>query len=203
MIRNIIFDAGRVLVTDVPLKKIAHELSLKFPISPEKLHSHLYPTEHWTRLTLGEISEDQYWESFLKASKLDLDKGYLKDKVRAELRPIPDNVKIIPRLAGKYRLAILSNHAREWTEYMQKEFDFFGYFDQVIFSCDVHLRKPDRRIYELALRQLGSGPQRCLFVDDKKRNTDGAEAVGMKTIVLENASHLLDELLQAGVTPDG
>jgi epoxide hydrolase-like predicted phosphatase len=203
MIRNIIFDAGRVLVTDVPLKKIAHELSLKFPVSPEELHSHLYPTEHWTRLTLGEISEDQYWGSFLKASKIDLDKGYLKDKVRAELRPIPDNVKIIPRLAGRYRLAILSNHAREWAEYMQKEFDFFDYFDQVIFSCDVHLRKPDRRIYELALRQLGSGPEGCLFVDDKKRNTDGAEALGMKTIVLENTSHLLEELLQAGVTPEG
>lgn len=202
MIRNIIFDAGRVLVTDVPLKKIAHELSLKFPISPEELHSHLYPTEHWTRLTLGEISEDRYWESFLKASKIDLDKGYLKDKVRAELRPIPDNVKIIPRLAGKYRLAILSNHAREWAEYMQKEFVFFGYFDQVIFSCDVHLRKPDPRIYELAMRRLGSKPDECLFVDDKTRNTDAAATLGIKTLTLEGTAGLRDELKRRAINLD-
>jgi putative hydrolase of the HAD superfamily len=199
MIENIIFDAGRVLVTDVPLKNIAEELSLKSSMSQAELHSYLYPNEHWTKLTLGQISEDEYWERFLEASKVEIDKKALKEKVRTALRPIDDNVKLIPELKDRYQLAILSNHAKEWSGFMMAEFDFFQHFHQIIFSCDVELRKPDPRIYRLVLRRLHSQPEQCLFIDDKRRNTDAAEEMGMKTIVLENVTSLREELLRAGV----
>jgi len=203
MIKSIIFDVGRVLVTDVPLKMIAKDLSVRFSIPEDELHSYLYPNQHWTLLTLGKISEDEYWEHFLKASKVKVDKKELKERVRSELRPIGENVKIVPLLKSQYQLAILSNHSREWSQFMTKEFDFFNYFDQIIFSCDVGLRKPDPRIYKLALTKLGSEPEECLFIDDKKRNTDGAEKVGMKTILLENVSKLREELFGFGVILEG
>ena len=201
MIKNVIFDAGRVLVTDVPLKRIAEELSQKSSMSGVELHSYLYPNEHWTKLTLGQISEDEYWEHFLEASKVDVDKKALKEKVRTALRPIADNVKLIPLLKDRYQLAILSNHAKEWSQFMREEFDFFRYFQQIIFSCDVGLRKPDPRIYRLALEKLGSRPEECLFVDDKTRNTNGAEEIGMKTITLKHEAGLRNELLRVGVKP--
>ena len=203
MIKSIIFDVGRVLMTDVPLKKIAEELSVRFSIPEDELHSCLYPNEHWTLLTSGEITEDEYWEHFLKASKVNLDRKELKDTVRNELRPIEETVKIVPLLARQYQLAILSNHAKEWSEFMREEFDFFNYFDPIIFSCDVGLRKPDLRIYKLTLARLHSKPEECLFIDDKKRNTDGAQKVGMKTILLENVSKLREELFGLGVTLGG
>jgi putative hydrolase of the HAD superfamily len=199
MIKNIIFDAGRVLVTDVPLMKIAEELSEQSTLSQAELHSYLYPNEHWTKLTLGQISEDEYWERFLEASKVDIDKTVLQERVRTALRPIADNVRLIPLLKDRYQLAILSNHAREWSKFMMEEFDFFAYFHQIIFSCDVGLRKPDPRIYRLVLEKLKSRPEECLFVDDKRRNTNGAEEIGMKTITLENKVGLRNELLKAGI----
>ena len=199
MIKSLIFDAGRVLVTDVPLKNIAEELSQKSSMSGAELHSYLYPNEHWRKLTLGQISEDEYWEHFLEASKVDIDKKALKEKVRTALRPIADNVKLIPLLKDRYQLAILSNHAKEWSQFMREEFDFFQHFHQIIFSCDVELRKPDPKIYRLILKRLGSQPDECLFVDDKRRNTNGAEAIGMKTITLEDTPGLRQELLSAGV----
>jgi len=203
MFKNIIFDLGGVLMTDVPLMKIARDLSVRFSISEDELHSHLYPTEHWTLLTLGEISEDEYWDHFLKASKINVDKKELKDKVRTELRPIEEPVEILPLLKRQYQLAVLSNHSREWSKFMRKEFDFFSYFDQIIFSCDVGLRKPDPRIYQLALTRLHSEPEECLFIDDKKRNTDGAEKVGIRSIVLESVSKLRKELFQLGIALEG
>jgi putative hydrolase of the HAD superfamily len=203
MFKNIIFDLGGVLMTDVPLMKIARDLSVRFSMSGDELHSHLYPTEHWTLLTLGEISEDEYWDHFLKASKINVDKEELKDMVRTELRPIEENVEIIPLLKSQYKLAILSNHSREWSEFMRKEFDFFNYFDQIIVSCNVGLRKPDPRIYQLALTRLHSEPEECLFIDDKKRNTDGAQRVGMKTIVLDDVSRLREKLFGLGVAFGG
>lgn len=199
MINTIIFDLGGVLVTDVPLKKIARDLSTKSSRSADELHSHLYPTDHWTALTSGDISEDDYWEAFLKAAGLDLDKNQFKRWVRSELRPLPQNAEVIPLLHGSYKLGVLSNHAREWAGFMEREFDFFAYFDQVIFSCDVHLRKPDPRIYRLALARLDSEPDQCLFVDDKKRNTDAAAALGMKTLTLDRNAGLREELLLLGI----
>jgi epoxide hydrolase-like predicted phosphatase len=199
VIKSIIFDAGRVLVTDVPLKKIAEELSQETSMSQVELHSYLYPNEHWTKLTLGQISEDKYWDHFLEASKVDIDKKALKEMVRNALRPIADNVKLIPLLKDRYQLSILSNHAKEWSQFMREEFDFFRYFQQIIFSCDVGLRKPDPKMYKLVLERLGSQPDECLFVDDKRRNTNGAEELGMKTITLEDTSGLRGELLRAGI----
>ncbi len=190
-------------MTDVPLKKIAEELSVRSSISEEELHSYLYPNEHWTLLTLGKITEDEYWEHFLKASKVNVNKKELKDKVRTELRPIEETVEILPLLKRQYQLAVLSNHSREWSEFMTKEYDFFSYFAQIIFSCDVGLRKPDPRIYKLALTKLGSEPEECLFIDDKKRNTDGAEEVGIRSIVLESVSKLRKKLFQLGIALEG
>ncbi len=200
MIKNIIFDLGGVLMTDVPLKKIAQELSIRFSISEQKLHSHLYPTEHWNLLTLGRISEDEYWERFVADSEIGVDQEELKNKVRTELHPIEENVRLVPRLKERFNLAILSNHSREWSRFMLKEFDFFNHFEQIIFSCDVGLRKPDPRIYELVLAKLRSKPDECLFIDDKKRNTEAAEQIGMKTVVLENPSNLREKLSQLGIT---
>ena len=203
MIKSIVFDVGGVLMTDVPLKKIAEELSLRFSMSQEELHSYLYPNKHWTLLTLGEISEDEYWEHFLKASKVKVDVKELRDRVRTELRPIEENVEIVPLLKSQYKLAILSNHSKEWSEFMTKKYDFFKCFEQIIFSCNAGLRKPDPQIYKLAMTKLGSEPEECLFIDDKQRNTDGAQKVGMKTIVLESASRLREELFNFGVVLGG
>lgn len=199
MINTIIFDLGAVLVTDVPLQKIARDLSAKSSLSADQLHSHLYPTPHWTALTSGRISEDDYWNRFLEETKLNIDINELKRIVRSELRPLKDNTAVIPLLKDAYKLAALSNHAREWSEFMQREFDFFGYFDEIIISCDVGLRKPDPRIYQLALDRIGSKPEECLFVDDKKRNTDAAGLLGMKTLTLQRTASLRDELLQLGI----
>ena len=71
---------------------------------------------------------------------------------------------------------------------MRQKFDLFKSFDQIIFSCDVGLRKPDPRIYEITLQKLKRDAGECVFIDDKKRNTDAAEKLGMKSFVFEETS---------------
>lgn len=215
MIRAIIFDLGKVLVTDVPLKQIAEDLAEKYPLSKadslrslqEEIHAHLYPTKHWDLLTLGQITEDEYWDNFLKASKISEKlevkseklKKELKKKVRSSLYPLNHAPRLVNPLKNHYKLAILSNHAKEWSEYMRKKFDLFQSFDPIIFSCDVGLRKPDLEIYEIALDKLECKPEECVFIDDKKRNTEGAERLGIKGIVFERASRLIENLVNLGV----
>lgn len=216
MIKAIIFDLGGVLMTDVPLKQIAGALAKKSSLPEDKIHAHLYPTEHWNLLTLGKITEDEYWDNFLKASKISEKlevrseklKKELKKKVRSSLYPLNHAPRLVNLLKNhpfdhaqdlRCKLAILSNHAKEWSEYMQQKFDLFKSFDSIIFSCDVGFRKPDPKIYKIALEQLQCEAKECVLIDDKKRNTDAAEKLGIKGIVFEEYLKLVEELSGLGI----
>ena len=52
-------------------------------------------------------------------------------------------------------------------------------FDVVVMSREVGLRKPDRRIFALALEQLDVAPGDCLFIDDAPANVEAAKAAGL------------------------
>jgi epoxide hydrolase-like predicted phosphatase len=214
MIKAIIFDLGGVLMTDVPLKEIAEDLSKRHTLPAEEIWAYLYPREHWELLTLGKITEDEYWDDFLKASKISEKletrseksevrsqklKKELKKKVRSSLYPLEHTPRIISLLKDHYKLAILSNHSKEWSKYMRQKFDLFQSFDPIIFSCDVGFRKPDPKVYEIALEKLKCGPEECLFIDDKKRNTDAGEKLGMKGVVFESPLKLEKALSGLGV----
>jgi FMN phosphatase YigB (HAD superfamily) len=61
------------------------------------------------------------------------------------------------------------------------EAPFAGLFDVEVFSCSCGLRKPDPRIYRLALDELGVAPPEALFVGDGANDElAGAERVGMR-----------------------
>jgi putative hydrolase of the HAD superfamily len=64
-----------------------------------------------------------------------------------------------------------------------EETPFAGVFDAVAFSCSCGYRKPDPRIYELALGQLGVEAAEAIFVGDGTNDElAGAEAVGMRAV---------------------
>jgi HAD superfamily hydrolase (TIGR01509 family) len=59
----------------------------------------------------------------------------------------------------------------------------FGHlWDTIIPSCEVGVQKPDPKIYQLALQQLGITSAQAVFVGHKSSELDGAREVGMRTI---------------------
>ena len=58
------------------------------------------------------------------------------------------------------------------------------YIDVPVFSCEERIRKPSRRIYEIACERLKLQPQECLYVGDGSgEELTGAAAVGMLPIL--------------------
>ena len=55
-------------------------------------------------------------------------------------------------------------------------------FDDLIFSAEVGLAKPDRRIFDLALDRLRVQPAEAIFIDDVQGNVEAAQAIGMAGI---------------------
>jgi putative hydrolase of the HAD superfamily len=67
------------------------------------------------------------------------------------------------------------------------ETPFAGLFDAEVFSSACGLRKPDPRIYRLALDRLGVAPSEALFVGDGANDElEGAERVGMRAILIHH-----------------
>jgi putative hydrolase of the HAD superfamily len=71
--------------------------------------------------------------------------------------------------------------------------------DVAVFSYQVGVRKPDARIYRLALDALGTNPTEALFVGDGGSNEHrGARDLGMRTVLVTRlASHWTPEVLDA------
>ena len=56
--------------------------------------------------------------------------------------------------------------------------------DTAVFSSEVGRRKPDPLIFETALERLGVGPERALFVGDRRyEDVRGAAELGMRTVL--------------------
>lgn len=88
-----------------------------------------------------------------------------------------------------YKMAVLSD---QW--YLSKEALMSGKiykkFDVVLVSCDVGIRKPNPKIYQLAIKKLKLAPREILFIDNQKWNIVSAKKLGIKTILFKNNNQL-------------
>jgi putative hydrolase of the HAD superfamily len=55
-------------------------------------------------------------------------------------------------------------------------------FDDVVISGEVGMRKPEERIFQLALTRLGLPAAECVFVDDVAGNIAAAQALGLLAV---------------------
>lgn len=88
-----------------------------------------------------------------------------------------------------YRIGLISN-ADVCDRMYWDESPLAPYFDDVIFSCDVGILKPDPAIYRLSLEHLGIRPEEAVFVGDGGSNEHkGAKNVGMRTVCVQHLIH--------------
>jgi putative hydrolase of the HAD superfamily len=92
------------------------------------------------------------------------------------------------------RLALLTNNIREWEPRWRAMLPVDDLFELVVDSSVVGLRKPDPRIYALALERLGLPAAACAFVDDLEPNCHAAAAVGMHAVRFESTEQAVAEL---------
>jgi HAD superfamily hydrolase (TIGR01509 family) len=103
---------------------------------------------------------------------------------RRWMAPYPDAAAGLAWLWGKTRLALLSN-APPSLRGLMEQLGLAPYFDHMIISGEVDVRKPDPGIYRLALASLGARPEDSLFVDDLEENLVAAQEVGMGCLLMD------------------
>jgi FMN phosphatase YigB (HAD superfamily) len=94
-------------------------------------------------------------------------------------------LEFLQMLSKKYRLFLLSNtdaiHIEKFEQKSGTTFysDFYQCFEQVYFSFEIEMRKPNPEIYNFVLNKHELQAKRTLFIDDKKENTDAAAELGL------------------------
>ncbi len=92
-----------------------------------------------------------------------------------------------------YRVGLLTNNIKEYGDAWRATIPV-EIFDDIVDSSVVGVRKPDARIFLMAAERLGVAPPQCVFLDDVSSNVEGAQAVGMAGIVVDNPWAAIEEL---------
>jgi epoxide hydrolase-like predicted phosphatase len=80
------------------------------------------------------------------------------------------------------RVALLTNSTRAYAAIRNGAGVHDDDFDIVIESWRVGIRKPDEKIFMLALALMKTGPQQCVFIDDEIVNIEIARELGFNVI---------------------
>ena len=81
--------------------------------------------------------------------------------------------------------ALVTNNAVEFRDYWRRSIPIDELFHHVIDSSEVGMRKPNPRIFELALERLGGiDPASAVFVDDWPGNVEAARRVGLHGVLV-------------------
>lgn len=159
--------------------------------------------------TKGEMKNlHEFWEYFLKKLNINAHFELLKGlgEVRNRylsgmFRLYESSLETLSVLRNKYKLALVSNCSVGTIDIM-KDLKLTDYFVHVILSYEVGVRKPDRRIYLQALKNLDLKPDECIFVADEISDLEGAKAVGLKTILVRQGPLTSNEAEDPNFKPD-
>jgi putative hydrolase of the HAD superfamily len=196
----VIFDLGGVVMGS-PLHAIAaYERELAIPSG--FVNRHVVATGAagaWSQLERGEVTLDAFYPLFdaeCAAAGHALSARAMMERIAIAAQPRPRMLTAIRSIRARgLRTAALTNN---WLGDGTRQRDWLGeVFEVVIESAVEGLRKPDPRIYQIALARLGVAAAETVFLDDIGRNLKPARELGMSTIKVEDEAQALGELAQA------
>jgi epoxide hydrolase-like predicted phosphatase len=190
LIKNIIFDIGRVLLEFNPKEYIQEKY--KDNLLTEELHSAIFGSSEWLDLDRGTITDEEAIAIFSKRhAGREAHISEIMNSWQDILIPIDGTVKLLERLKQKgYKIVLLSNFHLKAFEIIYERYSFFKLADEMIISAKVNLLKPHKEIYEYMLRSLNLKAEECLFIDDTFANVEGAEKLHINAIQFENPKQL-------------
>ncbi len=191
--QTIIFDLGRVLV-DVNFNGGFFPLLKKSSQKPNENNAEaFYDNALFRKFNKGRISVKQFYEALNSAFNLRLDFPTFKQQWCNVFSPMPGMEALVKTLSEKYVLGLLSDTDELHWEYCLRHFPFLKLFRRPTLSFKTGHIKPDPVCYQLAAESVDVPVDKCLFVDDRISNVEGAIAAGMNAIHFKGVKHLLRE----------
>ena len=183
--KNIIFDMGNVLLTYDP------EVCLNHIVEKEEdralIRRELFEGPEWVQGDLGELSDEERFNGVSKRVPERLHEELRRCTVEWDMcmHPVKQAREFCDYLKKSgFGIYVLSNASSSFYRYFPR-FAPFDYFDGIVVSCDVHIIKPDIRIYQHLLKKYNLRADECFFIDDLEANIEGARNAGIDGAVFE------------------
>lgn len=181
MIRNIVFDMGRVLLEYDPIKVCFEYTDSKEDV--QKIDKALFSSPEWIMLDKGVITEEQAME-IVRSRLNDQRLRDMADQCMANwhiynIHPKEGMKELVQELKGRgHRIYLCSNASLRLRVY-ENQIPGIEHFDGVLVSAEEQLIKPDTAIYQRLFEKFQLLPEESYFIDDLQVNIDGAKEAGM------------------------
>ncbi len=186
MIKNIIFDLGKVMINWDLITFSKHYTD--DPTLQNSIVWDIFNHEDWHTLDEGTISEEEAVKRFSKRLNRPIRSI---ENIIFEARKIMtlkmNTYKEFIRLKENYNLYCLSNMSHKSWEVIKQEHDFYLHFKDIIISAQEKLKKPDINIFKRAIDKFDINPEETIFIDDLKENIDSAAKLNIKGILFDES----------------
>lgn len=141
--------------------------------------------------SLGNLSAEENIIEICRRSNVKVDKTQIEKTLalnyeftKNSLVPKPKVLEGLDRLKRSGFLIGLITNCNSSVPLFFPQSELAQYIDIPIFSCEEQLKKPARRIYEIACERLNVKPEECVYVGDgSSEELTGAASVGMRPIL--------------------
>ncbi|MCL2421675.1 MAG: HAD family phosphatase [Defluviitaleaceae bacterium] len=202
MIKNIIFDLGRVIYSYWPQQDLINLGYNETKIN--KFMSRVYDSPLWAEFDRGTYTIAEGVEK-LCADYPDMADDFRRvfnetwaDRI---IKIMPDSLEFFYEVKRRgFGVYILTNFPEDSFAYCRARDDFFNEADGIVVSAHEKLIKPDAAIYECLLNRYNLVPEETIFIDDMLHNIEGAEALGIHGIQftdLDSCKKQFEEIINA------
>ena len=197
-IKAVFFDIGNVLLR-FSNKRILRKFAWAVGRHPVKVARHIWKGRLVDRIERGELTGEEIHGLFVR------ELGYKGDFVKFKTLWCDHftldrgSFAILKGLDGRVPTYLLSNTNALHIEHIKERYAFPGLVKGAILSHELKLRKPQREIYEAALKMSGTLPEETVFIDDLEENCEGARKAGLHAIRYRGAKDLKKRLAALGL----
>lgn len=138
----------------------------------------------FTKAGNGNLSSDEFLSRLGYSNPTETMRDYLTNYLTFD----KDFLQFAEHNYKQYDFILLSNDVKEWSRYLFELHGIQKYFKENIVSGEIHMRKPEKRIFDYVIEHLQCNPQECILVDNSVQNLNAAQNAGIKT-VLFNRDH--------------
>ena len=147
--------------------------------------------------SLGTCSEAEWLDGLCEITGIDQGQAddFMKDLWEEYVGTL--NVELasfFSNLRPRYQTAILSNSFIGARDREESLYHFEEMTDLIVYSHEVGLAKPDRRIYALTCERLGVRPEEMVFLDDLTANIAAAHEFGIHGILFTETSQAIADV---------
>ena len=194
-IRWLFFDVGYTLVNEdrVWQKRFEEQAQL-----PETAALGLTPDDIRREVERSSIERKPQYRGFVERYALTQTAPY-----RNEFEfPYPEALAVLRELSGRYRLGIIANQTDGLTERLA-QWNLLPCLSLVVSSWDEQVMKPDKRLFEIALKKADCSAQEAVMIGDRLDNDiTPAKALGMQTVWIRQGFGALQHPSAPADTPD-